>query len=113
MPGMPHNISTAILRHDLRDRSVRVRDFSQGPWPGLPGEPIMVPRPDARDEDDGYLLTIVYHRQLSGQRHRSALHILDARDLSTVCVASLPHHVPPGFHGSFVPADACPPGWYV
>ena len=80
-----------------------LRDFA----PGIPGEPVMVPRPDSVSEDDGWILTVVYH----GSEHRSALYILDARDLSTVCVAELPHHVPPGFHGTFVPSAACPPGW--
>ena len=58
-------------------------------------------------ETDGYILSVIYRQS----DHRSALYILDARDLSTVCVALLPHHVPPGFHGNFVEAADCPPGW--
>jgi carotenoid cleavage dioxygenase-like enzyme len=34
---------------------------------------------------------------------RSDLLCLDAQSLETVAVAHLPHAVPPGFHGSFVP----------
>ena len=107
-PGMPHNLYTSLVRHDLQTGELVQRQFA--PW--LPGEPVMVPKagagPDAA-EDDGYLLTVVYH----GQSHRSALHVLDARSLDTLCVAQLPHHVPPGFHGNFVPAAECPPGWAI
>jgi carotenoid cleavage dioxygenase-like enzyme len=105
---------TAIVRYDLKERTARVRDFSEvspeNPWLGLPSEPIMVPRPgENRDEDDGYLLTLVYHPSLDGVADVSALHVLSARDLSTLCVARLPHHVPPGFHGCFVPVRGEPP----
>jgi all-trans-8'-apo-beta-carotenal 15,15'-oxygenase len=86
----------AIARLDLVERSATIRDLS----PDLPGEPLFVPRPAARDEDDGWLLTVVYR----AREHRSELWILDARDLSTLARAQLPHHVPPGFHGCFVPA---------
>jgi all-trans-8'-apo-beta-carotenal 15,15'-oxygenase len=63
------------------------------------GEPIFVPRPGRRDEDDGWLLALAY----DGARHRSDLYILDARDVESepLAVARLPHHVPYGFHGTF------------
>lgn len=96
-------VFTAVLRHDVETRQTLVHDFT----PDIPGEPILVPRPGATTEDDGWILTLVY----DGAQHRSALHILDARDLSTICIAPLPHHVPIGLHGNFVPAEACPPGW--
>ncbi len=103
-PDAPHGLFSAIARFDVQTGDMRLRDFA----PGIPGEPVMVPRPDATSEDDGWILTVVYH----GSEHRSALYILDARDLSTVCVAELPHHIPPGFHGNFVPSQHCPPGWH-
>ncbi len=102
-PDAPHGLFSAIARIDHHSDDTKLRDFA----PGIPGEPVMVPRPDSVSEDDGWILTVVYH----GSEHRSALYILDARDLSTVCVAELPHHVPPGFHGTFVPSSHCPPGW--
>jgi all-trans-8'-apo-beta-carotenal 15,15'-oxygenase len=74
----------------------RFRDFA----PDLPGEPIFVRATDGR----GLLLTLVYR----ARARRSELVVLDAGDLSTVCVARLPHHVPPGFHGTFVPAASSP-----
>jgi all-trans-8'-apo-beta-carotenal 15,15'-oxygenase len=67
--------------------------------PDLPGEPIFVPRgPDAA-EGDGFLLTLVFR----ARARRSELVCLDATTLETVAVAALPHAVPPGFHGCFVP----------
>lgn len=103
VPQTPHNLYTAVMRFDTERRESRMHDFA----PGLPGEPVFVPRPGGTDEDDGWVLSVVYQ----AAEHRSALYVLDGRDLSTVCVAPLPHHVPPGFHGSFVPAADCPPGW--
>lgn len=66
--------------------------------PDLAGEPVVVPRSDARDEDDAWLLSLVYR----AGAHRTELWILDARDLSTLARLPLPHHHPPGFHGCFV-----------
>ncbi|HMU40201.1 MAG TPA: carotenoid oxygenase family protein [Pseudomonadota bacterium] len=103
MRDAPHGLFSAISRFDVETGTTVLRDFS----PCIPGEPVMVPRATPFAEDDGYLLTVVYQ----GREHRSALYVLSARDLSTVCVADLPHHLPPGFHGNFVPSSACPPGW--
>lgn len=105
--GMPYNLYTSIARQDLKTGQIVERPFA--PW--LPGEPVFVPRLGSRAarEDDGYLLTVVYH----AQSHRSGLHILDAQTLDTVCVAELPHHTPPGFHGNFLAAPDCPPGWAI
>lgn len=89
--GLAH---PAIARIDLASRDARLRDLA----PDLPGEPLYVPRPGA-PEGEGHLLTIVYR----AREHRSELWVLDASDLSTVMRARLPHHVPPGFHGTFVP----------
>jgi all-trans-8'-apo-beta-carotenal 15,15'-oxygenase len=88
----------AIAKIDLVARRAELRDLR----PDLPGEPLFVPRSGGCDEDDGWLLTVVYR----AREHRSELWILDARDLSTLARAVLPHHVPPGFHGCFVPRRA-------
>lgn len=110
--GTPRNLFTALLRKDVETGETLCRDFS----PGLVSEPIFAPRLPAATgspsdaghaETDGYILSVVYR----DSDDRSALYVLDARDLSTVCVALLPHHVPPGFHGNFIAAADCPPGW--
>lgn len=75
------------------------------------GEPVFVPRaesPDKADspatdeEDDGYVLTMVYNRE----DKTSALVILSASDIAEDPLATihLPQRVPYGFHGSWLPA---------
>ena len=64
-------------------------------------EPIFVPRPNATQEDDGWVLALVY----DASRHRSDIVILDGRDLSRNPLARLhlKHHIPYGLHGSWTP----------
>jgi len=84
---------SSILKIDGDARETRRREFGDD----LPSEPIFVPRPNARGEDDGYLLVVVY----VAASHCSELLILDAADLSDVARLRLPTHLPPGFHGMF------------
>jgi carotenoid cleavage dioxygenase-like enzyme len=53
------------------------------------------------EEDDGFLLTVVY----DGPNDASDLVILDAAnvDAEPLAVAHLEHRIPMGFHGNFVP----------
>jgi len=60
-----------------------------------PGEPIFVRRPGKHGEDDGVLLSVV----LDASARTSYLLVLDARDLSELARAAVPHHIPFGFHG--------------
>jgi carotenoid cleavage dioxygenase-like enzyme len=64
-----------------------------------PGESVFVAAPEAAAEDEGVLLSIV----LDGERGSSFLLLLDARDLSELARAEVPHHIPFGFHGQFAP----------
>ncbi|KAK9831473.1 hypothetical protein WJX81_008489 [Elliptochloris bilobata] len=66
----------------------------------IPGEPVMVPRPGAQDEDDGVVLSVVV-----GADGRSFLLALDARGFTEVARAQLPYGVPYGFHCAFTPRD--------
>jgi beta,beta-carotene 9',10'-dioxygenase len=66
----------------------------------FPGEPVFVAAPDAEAEDEGVLLSVV----LDGDRGGSYLLVLDARDLSELARAEVPHHIPFGFHGQFARA---------
>jgi len=74
--------------------------WSAGPQ-GFVSEPIFVPRPDTNQEDDGWVLTLVY----DASKHRSDVVILDGRDLNQSPVARLhlKHHIPYGLHGSWTP----------
>jgi carotenoid cleavage dioxygenase-like enzyme len=66
----------------------------------FPGEPVFVAAPDAKDEDEGVLLSVV----LDGTRGNSFLLVLDAHTLDELARAEVPHHIPFGFHGQFARA---------
>ena len=63
----------------------------------FPGEPIFVRRPGGRRDDDGVVLSVL----LDAGRRSSALVVLDARTMEEVARASVPHHIPFGFHGVY------------
>ena len=65
-----------------------------------PGEPVFVPAPGARREDDGVVLSVV----LDAGRGTSFLLVLDAPTMSERARAAVPHHIPFGFHGMHVAA---------
>jgi beta,beta-carotene 9',10'-dioxygenase len=69
-----------------------------------PGEPVFVARPDAEQEDDGVLLSVV----LDADAGTSFLLVLDAADLTELARAQAPHHIPFGFHGQFARQKALP-----
>jgi carotenoid cleavage dioxygenase-like enzyme len=66
----------------------------------FPGEPVFVAAPDARQEDDGLILSVV----LDVQEGRSFLLVLDASTWEERARAEVPHHIPFGFHGNFFAA---------
>jgi all-trans-8'-apo-beta-carotenal 15,15'-oxygenase len=87
----------AIKKLDLSTGERRV--WSAAPR-GFVSEPLMVPRPGATTEDDGWVLCLVWN----GARCASDLVILDAASLAEVAVLELPLAVPHGLHGSWAPA---------
>jgi len=87
----------AIKKLDLATGDGRV--WSAAPR-GFVSEPLMVPRPGATAEDDGWLLCLVWN----GARCASDLVILDATSMAEVAVLELPLAVPHGLHGSWAPA---------
>jgi beta,beta-carotene 9',10'-dioxygenase len=85
-----------IVKADLAERTSRL--WSE---PGsYPGEPVFVAAPDAKDEDEGVLLSVVF----DAGREASYLLVLDARTLNELARAVVPHHIPYGFHGQFATA---------
>ena len=84
----------AIQKLDLQSGSTHT--WSAAPR-GFVSEPLMVRRPGADTEDDGWVLDLVWN----GARASSDLVILDAQDLSEVAVLELPLAVPHGLHGSW------------
>ncbi len=82
---------------------IDVEEQSATRWsePGCyPGEPVFVAAPEARAENEGVLLSVVFNAQ-SGT---SFLLVLDARTLGELARAEVPHHIPFGFHGRFARA---------
>jgi torulene dioxygenase len=63
-----------------------------------PGEPIFVASPGGVEEDDGVLLSVV----LDGKRGKSAVVVLDARNMRELGRAEMDGAFPQGYHGLWV-----------
>jgi 8'-apo-carotenoid 13,14-cleaving dioxygenase len=87
-----------IYRHDLESGERQAHDFGPGK---VPGEFVFVPRGADAPEGDGWLMGYV----IDAGEETTDLVILDASDLSKPPVASvhIPHRIPPGFHGNWLP----------
>ncbi len=69
------------------------------------GEPVYIPHPQAKAEDDGVILTIVNNLK----EKTSFLLILDAKELKELARIEAPHFIPFGFHGRFFEEDSPSP----
>ncbi|CAB3818748.1 8'-apo-carotenoid 13,14-cleaving dioxygenase [Achromobacter pulmonis] len=90
-----------VVRYDLESGA---RQHYRVPPGDQNSEPVFVPRPGGRAEDDGWVLACVY-RQASDT---SDVVVLDARDLAAGPLATvrLPRRIPAGFHGAWLPREA-------
>jgi all-trans-8'-apo-beta-carotenal 15,15'-oxygenase len=95
--GSTRTSFTGVARFDTEAKTSTYRELDV-----LVGEALFVPNPDGSAEDDGWVTMLTY----APNEHRSHLFLLDARTLDTVCRLRLPNHVPPGFHGTWVPGLA-------
>ena len=103
--GLPEHMSETLvgeaplIKHDLEEGSKQVHDFGPG---RLAGEFVFTPRQPDAAEDDGWLMGLV----IEADGRSTALEILDARDMAAppVAVIRIPHRVPPGIHGAWLPA---------
>lgn len=62
-----------------------------------PSEPVFIEKPNAINEDDGIVLSVV----LDSKKGNSFLLILDAKSFKEIARAEVPHHIPFGFHGQY------------
>ncbi|MBV8930785.1 MAG: carotenoid oxygenase family protein [Mycobacteriaceae bacterium] len=99
-PAVGESVSSdTLLKHDLVGANTQSRSFGAGK---TVGEFVFHPSSPDAAEDDGVLMGYVYD-QLTD---RSELAILDAHTLQDVASIKLPHRVPTGFHGNWVPSAA-------
>uniref|UniRef100_A0A669CCM6 Retinoid isomerohydrolase n=1 Tax=Oreochromis niloticus TaxID=8128 RepID=A0A669CCM6_ORENI len=93
------------LNHFIPDRICKLNVKTKETWvwqepDSYPSEPLFVQTPDAVDEDDGVLLTIV---AAPGAQRPAYLLILNAKDLSEVARAEVECTIPVTFHGMYKP----------
>ncbi|NIJ07570.1 carotenoid cleavage dioxygenase [Sphingomonas vulcanisoli] len=103
--GLPDQIDATLvgeaplLKHDLAEGNRRAHQFGAGRYAG---EFVFVPRSVDAAEDDGWLIGLV----IDAGGATTTLEIINARAIEAAPVASirLPHRVPPGIHGAWLPA---------
>ncbi len=88
-----------LIRHDMETGARAVHAFGEQRYPG---EFVFVPRSADSAEDEGWLMGLV----INMQDQATDLVIIDAQDFSgpPCATVTIPHRVPPGFHGNWVPA---------
>lgn len=64
-----------------------------------PAEPIFVPHPNAKAEDEGVVMSVV----LDAKGEQSFLLVLDGQTFTEIARVNIPHLIPMGFHGRFFP----------
>jgi len=89
---------TSVTKYDLEKGSSSTFEYGTAVDAG---EAVFAPDPDGTNEDDGWLLNLVYDRPTA----TSSLVIVDARDLDAppVATVAMPQRVPFGFHGNWMP----------
>lgn len=93
--------STKLYAHDLVSGTRQVHDFGPERYPG---EFVFVPETPDAPEGHGWLMGLV----IDMGKETTQFDILDARRFEEQPVASisLPHRVPPGFHGNWIADEA-------
>ena len=88
-----------LIKHDLHAGTREIHAFGAQRHPG---EFVFVPRHAQALEDEGWLMGYV----IDMASQTTDLVILDAQRFcgAPQAVITLPHRIPPGFHGNWVPA---------
>jgi carotenoid cleavage dioxygenase-like enzyme len=90
---VPGNFIDNLVKVDL-EHNTTSSWYEEGCYPG---EPAFVATPEAADEDDGVILSVV----LDAKKVASFLLILDAASFREVARVEVAHHIPFGFHGNY------------
>ncbi|MGI4816025.1 MAG: carotenoid oxygenase family protein [Janthinobacterium lividum] len=85
------------------DHTLSAPDVYTLPLGDATSEPVFVPRDPGAPEGEGWLLAVVYR----GDEDRSDVLVFDALRVAKgpLATVALPHRVPNGFHGNWVPAS--------
>jgi carotenoid cleavage dioxygenase-like enzyme len=94
------NFIDNLVKLDL-ERNATSAWYEEGCYPG---EPVFVATPEAANEDDGVILSVV----LDVNKAASFLLILDASRFRELARAEVSHHIPFGFHGNYFPETSGP-----
>ncbi|AFY39081.1 9-cis-epoxycarotenoid dioxygenase [[Leptolyngbya] sp. PCC 7376] len=88
----------ALWKLDVESGEQQLHSFAPD---GFAGEPIFVPYPDGKAEDDGWVLLMTY----DAARHGSDVVIFDAKQIDRGAIATvhIKQHIPYGLHGSWTP----------
>ncbi|XP_056298745.1 carotenoid-cleaving dioxygenase, mitochondrial [Pseudoliparis swirei] len=92
--GFRHLVGDSLLKMDLKDKTLKVW-YQKG---FFPSEPVFVPSPDAVEEDDGLILSVVL---CPSQDKGAFLLVLDAKNFEELARAYVPVKMAYGFHGTF------------
>ena len=95
----------SLIKVDTTTQDIKVWTPSAN---SLPCEPIFVPAPDAKGEDDGVLLTVA----MDSQTRSSALVAINATTMEELGRASMPITMGYGFHGAWGNLDREYSSWY-
>ncbi|TNN34157.1 Beta,beta-carotene 9',10'-oxygenase [Liparis tanakae] len=92
--GFRHLVGDTLIKMDLNGKHMKVWEEA-----GLyPSEPVFVPAPDATEEDDGVVMSIVV---TPNEDKSTFLLVLDAKTFEELGRAAVPVNIPYGFHGAF------------
>ncbi|XP_036393701.1 beta,beta-carotene 9',10'-oxygenase-like [Megalops cyprinoides] len=92
--GFRHLVGDSLLKMDLQEKKMKVWQHQDL----YPSEPVFVPSPDATEEDDGVILSVVI---TPIAENSTFLLVLDAKTFEELGRAEVPVNIPYGFHGAF------------
>ncbi|XP_041855949.1 beta-carotene 15, 15-dioxygenase 2, like [Melanotaenia boesemani] len=92
--GFGHVFADSLLKMDVNTKELKVWRY-----PGLyPSEPVFIASPDAVEEDDGVVLSVI----ITPRKEKSTfLLVLDAKTFTELGRAEVPVNIPYGTHGVF------------
>uniref|UniRef100_A0A1A8NCQ8 Carotenoid-cleaving dioxygenase, mitochondrial n=1 Tax=Nothobranchius pienaari TaxID=704102 RepID=A0A1A8NCQ8_9TELE len=96
--GFGHLVGDSLLKMDLKDKTLKA--WHQKGF--YPSEPVFIASPDAVEEDDGVILSVVL---TPSQDKGTFLLILDAKTFVELGRAGVPVNMAYGFHGAFAASE--------